>query len=101
MLQPCPLPCQPACPARPDLLQAAASRLVELKTAQVARMRQELLIAQTQELAEVHKVYEEETRKFHTAWETRVKVWAGCGKSRSACGGVCEACRCHGPGCVL
>lgn len=37
-------------------------------------MRQELLIAQTQELAEVHKVYEEETRKFHTAWETRIKV---------------------------
>jgi len=53
--------------------EAAGSRLVELKTAQVARMRQGLLMAQTQELAEVHRVYEEEGAQFGSGWEEKMK----------------------------
>lgn len=44
--------------------RAAAKRLAELRTAQVSRLRQELLANQSKELAEVNVVYEEETGKF-------------------------------------
>lgn len=48
---------------------------------QVVRLRQELVVVQTRELAEVQRVYEEETRKFFAVWEGRIVVrralWEG------------------------
>ena len=41
---------------------------------QVVRLRQELVMVQTRELAEVQRVYEEETRKFFAIWEGRIVV---------------------------
>jgi hypothetical protein len=53
--------------------KAAASRLADLRTAQVARMRQEILSVQTRELSEVQRVYEEETKTFNEEWEARIE----------------------------
>ena len=41
---------------------------------QVVRLRQELVMVQTRELAEVQRVYEEETRKLFSVWEGRIVV---------------------------
>ena len=53
--------------------KAAANRLADLRTAQVARMRQEILSVQTRELSEVQRVYEEETKTFNEEWEARIE----------------------------
>jgi len=53
--------------------RAAAKRLADLKTAQVERLRQALMVNQTRELAEVNQVYEEETVKFQSVWDRRIK----------------------------
>lgn len=53
--------------------KAAAGRLADLRTAQVARMRQEILSVQTRELSEVQRVYEEETKTFNEEWEGRIE----------------------------
>lgn len=55
--------------------KAAATRLADLRTAQVARMRQEILAVQTRELSEVQRVYEEETKAFNEDWEARIEEY--------------------------
>ncbi|GAX85315.1 hypothetical protein CEUSTIGMA_g12732.t1 [Chlamydomonas eustigma] len=52
--------------------KAAARRLADLKTAQVERMRQELVAVQTRELAEIQRVYEEESNTFNAVWAGRI-----------------------------
>ncbi|GFH25878.1 predicted protein [Haematococcus lacustris] len=47
--------------------RAASQRLVELKTAQVSKLRSELLESQAKELAGVSALFEEETAKFNQA----------------------------------
>lgn len=52
--------------------RAAAKRLADLKTAQVERLRQELVNNQNKEMDEVQRVYDEETMKFNTVWDNRI-----------------------------
>ncbi|KAL6752487.1 hypothetical protein V8C86DRAFT_586311 [Haematococcus lacustris] len=52
--------------------RAASQRLVELKTAQVSKLRSELLESQAKELAGVSALFEEETAKFNQAWDEKV-----------------------------
>jgi hypothetical protein len=52
--------------------KAAARRLADLKTAQVEKMRQELVVVQTRELSEIQRVYEEESKKFDAVWAGRI-----------------------------
>jgi len=60
---------------RYDEARAAANRLADLKTAQVERLRSELVANQARELEEVHKVFDEETGKFVALWDRRVREY--------------------------
>ena len=55
--------------------KASASRLADLKTAQVERLRKGLVVNQMHELGDVHKVYGEETEKFLSMWRRRIKEY--------------------------
>ncbi len=66
--------CHSEAEARYAEAKAASSRLADLKTQQVEKLRQQLVEVQTKEMAEVQRVYEEETRKFHKIWENRLQV---------------------------
>mmetsp|Transcript_11125 Transcript_11125/g.19420 ORF Transcript_11125/g.19420 Transcript_11125/m.19420 type:complete len:389 (-) Transcript_11125:875-2041(-) len=52
--------------------QAASIRLQDLKTAQVAKLRQDLIVNQSKELEEVRLVFEGEAGNFAAMWDNRV-----------------------------